>query len=58
MSNLRGAISDTSPLIYLYRIGSILWLAHLFEDVLIADAVRRELEEGQHLGYNVPDPTD
>lgn len=51
------AISNTSPLLYLYRVGALDWLPHLFSDVWIPSAVRDELREGQAKGYDVPDPS-
>ena len=50
------AISNTSPLLYLYRIGVLEWLPKLFEEVWTPDAVRFELEVGRSKGYDVPDP--
>lgn len=50
------AISNTSPLLYLYRIGALDWLAQLFEDVWIPQAVVAELETGQRRGHVVPTP--
>jgi predicted nucleic acid-binding protein len=50
------AISNTSPLVYLYRIGAIGWLPRLFAEVWIPTAVSDELEEGRRRGYDVPDP--
>lgn len=59
MKNKRGnAISNTSPLLYLYRIGAIDFLPKLFEQVWIPQAVVNELALGKALGYEVPDPTD
>lgn len=52
------AISNTSPLLYLYRIGGIDWLPRLFEEVWIPDAVRNELQVGRSKGYDVPNPED
>lgn len=49
-------VSNTSPLLYLYRIGVIEWLPQLFGEVWIPEAVEQELETGQHLGYSVPIP--
>lgn len=48
------AISNTSPLIYLYRIKALDWLPHLFGEMWTPDAVAHELEEGQRRGYDVP----
>jgi predicted nucleic acid-binding protein len=47
-------ISNTSPLLYLYRAGVLAWLPDLFGTVGIPDAVIRELEEGHRRGYDVP----
>lgn len=52
------AISNTSPLLYLYRIGAILWLPEFFDEVWIPDAVKNELLTGKSKGYDVPDPSD
>src|SRR3990172_2286479 len=52
------AISNTSPLLYLYRIGAIDWLPLLFGEVWIPAAVFDELKEGQRKGYDVPDPSN
>ena len=49
------AISNTSPLLYLYRIGVLDWLKELFEEVWTPEAVVRELDEGRQRGYDVPD---
>jgi predicted nucleic acid-binding protein len=47
-------ISNTSPLLYLYRIGGLAWLTRLFTEVWVADAVIAEFEAGQQRGYDVP----
>lgn len=52
------AISNTSPLLYLYRIGALDWLPRLFDEVWAPNAVVRELQEGQRRGYDVPNPSD
>ncbi len=52
------AISNTSPLLYLYRIGAIDWLPKLFNDVWIPQAVFDEFQVGQQKGYDVPKPSD
>jgi len=39
------AISNTSPLLYLYRIGAIEWLSQLFKEFWIPAAVFDELKE-------------
>lgn len=48
------AISNTSPLVYLYRIGVIDWLPQLFAEVWMPTSVSDELKEGQQRGYDVP----
>jgi predicted nucleic acid-binding protein len=50
------AISNTSPLLYLYRIEALMWLDALFGEVWMPTAVALELAEGQRLGYDVPNP--
>lgn len=52
------AISNTSPLLYLHRIGAIDLLPELCEEVWIPQAVAQELFEGGRRGYEVPDPRD
>lgn len=48
------AISNTSPLLYLYRIQAIEWLPRLFSKVWVPTAVVAELKEGQRRGFDVP----
>lgn len=48
------AISNTSPLLYLHRIGALEWLAELFQDVWTPNAVLLELQEGRRKGHDVP----
>ena len=50
------AISNTSPLLYLYRVGAIDWLPRLFDEVWTTEAVRNELLARQTKGYVVPIP--
>ncbi|MUG99194.1 DUF3368 domain-containing protein [Scytonema sp. UIC 10036] len=50
------AISNTSPLLYLYRIESLHWLPELFGEIWIPDSVVFELHEGRQKGYDVPNP--
>ncbi|MGG6237498.1 DUF3368 domain-containing protein [Nodosilinea sp. AN01ver1] len=50
------AISNTSPLLYLYRIQALNWLPQLFDDIWIPSAVALELAAGQKQGYDVPRP--
>jgi predicted nucleic acid-binding protein len=52
------AISNTSPLLYLYRIGILDWLPKIFDEVWIPTAVWEELREGQRKGHDVPKPGD
>lgn len=51
-------ISNTSPLLYLYRAGVLGWLPELFSETWIPNAVVHELEEGRRRGYDVPNPSD
>ncbi len=48
------AISNTSPLFYLYRIKGIDWLPSLFAEVWTPEAVQTELLAGRNQGYDVP----
>lgn len=50
------AISNTSPLLYLYRISALEWLQTLFSEVWVPTSVMRELEDGRRAGYDVPNP--
>ena len=50
------AITNTSPMLYLYRIGVLEWLPQLCEDIWIPQAVVDELQMGQRNGYEVPVP--
>lgn len=52
---MREAISNTSPLLYLHRIGALGWLPRLFAAISVPDSVIAELMEGQRKGYDVPD---
>ncbi|HWU90525.1 MAG TPA: DUF3368 domain-containing protein [Kofleriaceae bacterium] len=52
------AISNTTPLLYLHRIGALRWLADLYQSVWTPGAVVRELQEGQRKGHDVPTLTD
>jgi predicted nucleic acid-binding protein len=45
------AISNTSPLLYLYRIGTLEWLSTLFGEVWVPSAVALELGQGRQKGY-------
>ncbi len=48
------AISNTSPLLYLYRIGGLTWLARFFTEGWVPDAVIAEIDAGRQRGYDVP----
>jgi predicted nucleic acid-binding protein len=50
------AISNTSPLLYLHRIGALHWLRHLFDEVWTPSAVVDELQDGRRRGFDAPDP--
>ena len=50
------AISNTSPLLYLYRIGALDWLRELFSSLWVPHAVVEELDEGRKRGHDVPQP--
>jgi len=52
------AISNTSPLLYLYRVGAISWLPRIFDEIWTTEAVSQELLIGQAKGYDVPTPTE
>lgn len=51
-------ITNTSPLLYLYRAKVIDWLPELFEEIWTPNAVVNELKEGQNRGYDVPVPAN
>lgn len=50
------AVSNTSPLLYLHRIGALGWIQTLFSEVWIPGAVVGELREGGRRGHDVPQP--
>lgn len=52
------AISNTSSLLYLYRIDALKWLPSLFAEIWIPGAVVFELQEGRQKGYDAPNPSD
>jgi predicted nucleic acid-binding protein len=52
------AISNTSPLVYLYRVDAVKWLPELFREFWVPQAVVTELQEGRRRGYDVPIPGD
>ncbi|NET57983.1 MAG: DUF3368 domain-containing protein [Symploca sp. SIO2E6] len=49
------AISNTSPMLYLHRIGKLDWLPEIFAEILVPSAVVNELREGRPRGYDCPD---
>ena len=51
------AISNTSPLLYLWRIRCLGWLPALFDEVWTPNAVVAELQAGQQRGYDVLSPS-
>ncbi|MEA3438648.1 MAG: DUF3368 domain-containing protein [Chloroflexota bacterium] len=51
---MHDAISNTTPLLYLYRIGAIEWLPKLFGEIWTPRAVLDEVSEGRKRGYDVP----
>lgn len=52
------AITNTSPLVYLYRIGALAWLPKLFSEIWMPTPVANEIREGLRRGVSVPDPDD
>jgi predicted nucleic acid-binding protein len=48
------AITNTSPMLYLYRIGVLEWLPHRCDDIWVPQAVVDELHDSQSKGYDVP----
>ena len=50
------AISNTSPLVYLYRIEALQWLPRLFTSIWGPPQVVQELDAGRIRGYDVPNP--
>jgi predicted nucleic acid-binding protein len=49
-------ITNTSPMLYLYRIGVLEWLPQLCENIWIPQAVVAELQVGRRHGYDVAIP--
>lgn len=52
-----GAITNTSPVLYLGRIGALGWLPQIFDDLWIPSAVVDELDQGRFRGFDVPSIT-
>ena len=48
------AVSNTSPLLYLHRVGLLELLPELFGQLWVPGAVDRELKQGQQRGFDVP----
>jgi hypothetical protein len=48
------AITNTSPLLYLYRIEAINWLAKLLDEVWTPDVVKDELLAGRNKMFLIP----
>jgi len=53
-----GAVSNTSPLLYLHRLGALDWLGTLFVEIWVPDRVLGELDDGRRKGFDVPVVTD
>ena len=51
------AITNTSPMLYLYRIGVLDWLPQLCDDIWMPRSVADELQNGRRKGYDVPIPS-
>ena len=49
------SISNTSHLLYLYRIKELDLLPRLFSEVLVPNAVVKEFANGREKGYEVPE---
>jgi hypothetical protein len=52
------AITNTSPLVYLYRIDALAWLPELFSEIWMPTPVANEIREGLRRGVSVPDPDE
>jgi uncharacterized protein len=50
------AISNTSPLQYLFQVELLHLLPSLYRNVLVPEAVARELADGRARGVHLPDP--
>ena len=55
---MQKAISNTSPLLYLYRINKLNWLPEIFSEIWTSNAVVLELKAGKNKGYDVPNIND
>jgi predicted nucleic acid-binding protein len=50
------ATCSVSPVVFLYRIGVLDWLPHLFDEVWMPSEVLDDLLEARFIGYDVPSP--
>jgi predicted nucleic acid-binding protein len=51
-------IANTSPLVYLHRLGAIDLLPSLFGRIIVPRQVEAELRLGREKGYDLPDPLE
>lgn len=49
------AISNTSPIFYLHRLGHLDLLEKMYGEIVIPNAVLEELDEGEKAGEDIPD---
>lgn len=49
------AVTNTSPLVYLFHVGGLPWLESLFTRIWLPTAVAVELDNGIQEGYELPD---
>ncbi|HTX91855.1 MAG TPA: DUF3368 domain-containing protein [Anaerolineales bacterium] len=50
------ATCSVSPVVFLYRIGALEWLPHLFDEIWMPSEVLDDLLEARFIGYDVPSP--
>jgi predicted nucleic acid-binding protein len=55
---VRDVVTNTSPLLYLHRLGRLDLLASLYGRVIVPTAVLDEMEEGRAHGHDVPSVGD
>ena len=48
------AISNTSPLLFLFRINALQWLPQIFSELWVPNAVVNELDIAKAKGYDTP----
>lgn len=53
---MQKVISNTSPLLYLHRIGRLDFLNSMFTEIWVPGAVVNELKDGIQKGYDSPNP--